>query len=149
MKPGLFVAGMVLLAGCVSPPAQRISYSPALAPPDVVALYFNAWAAKDYEPMYAAISDGFKKIEPTAASYENFTAYMSKFYESSRSIKLVSVNETANDNTAASVDYTIEIEQLDGTRTPFSGSYTLRYRANDTAPGWKLIHPYGKNVDAS
>ncbi len=30
-----------------------------------------------------------------------------------------------------------------------AGSYSLRYRRNDSIVGWKLIHPYGENVDTS
>lgn len=145
------LAVMTAAAGCTSapqPPAQ-LAYSPHLSPSAVVELYFRGWAAQDYEVMYATVSDGFKTIESTAQTLETFTQQMSRFYESARSVKLISVKEMLNDGTTASVDYTIEIEKLDGTKTPFSSTYTLKYRTNDTVPGWKLIHPYGKNVDTS
>ncbi|MBI2971811.1 MAG: hypothetical protein HYY37_05320 [Candidatus Aenigmarchaeota archaeon] len=141
---------VILVSGCVSQPAgQTKAYSPSLNPAEVVELYFASWDSKDYEMMYATISDGFKRIEPTAQTPEAFSAQMAKFYESAKSVQLVSDTETINDGATASIDYTIEIEKTDGMKTPFSGTYTLKYRSTDASPGWKLIHPYGKNVDIS
>ena len=39
----------------------------------------------------------------------------------------------------------IEITNKDGTKKEFSSTYTLKKRTN----GWKLIHPYGQNIDTT
>src|SRR3989338_9206815 len=41
----------------------------------VVEQYFAAWGNKNYPDMYAAISDGFKRIEPTARDLRAFKEY--------------------------------------------------------------------------
>src|SRR3989344_2926922 len=46
------------------------------SPVKVVEQYFNSWNDKDYVNMYAAISDGFKRIEPTAKDLQTFREYI-------------------------------------------------------------------------
>ena len=53
----------------------------ALNPEHVVILYFQAWNDERYDVMYSLISDGFKQIEPTAKTFQNFKSYMGKFYD--------------------------------------------------------------------
>ncbi len=119
-----------------------------LTPKEVVELYFSSWNARDYEDMYKTVSDGFKRIDPNASSLEAFRNHLDKFFQSGRSIRLVK-QELLNDGENASVEYTIEMDITDRGKTEFSGSYSLKYRKNDTLIGWKLIHPYGQNVDTS
>lgn len=126
----------VTLAGCAS--KTTIDNAPAM----VVQHYFTAWTAKDYSLMYSLISDGFKKVEPTAASLESFKKEEETFFQQGDSINVLKAVTTSNTGTVAKVDYTIEMALKTG-KQQFSGTYTLR----NTATGWKLIHPYGKNVD--
>jgi len=116
------------------------------APEKVVQAYFEAWDEKEYEGMYALISDGFKKIEPTATSLEEFTTYAEA--QQIESVAIDSIQQISNDGKEALVDYDI-VFVIAGKEIPFSGSYTLKYRTNDDVPGWKLIHPYGENIDTS
>ena len=117
----------------------------SLTPKEVAALYFQSWNGKKYDVMYSLISDGFKQIEPTAKTFEDFKAYMSKFYETSSGVEIVEANEAYQSEKEAGVNYKIEIINKDGAKKEFSSAYTLKKRAN----GWKLIHPYGKNIDTS
>lgn len=112
------------------------------APAENVRKYFEAWNQKDYATMYSLISEGFKKIEPTANTFDNF-----KKYASSQGIEGVRVNDVrvlVNDNKKSSVAYEIEYN-IKGEWKGFSGTYTLKLKEN----GWKLIHPYGENIDES
>lgn len=111
----------------------------------VVRSYFESWNSKDYETQYDQISDGFKKIDPNAKDLTTFSKYSAKFFEQANGIEIVSIREVLNDNKTATMDYTINIIKKDGSKTKFSGTYTLRLREN----GWKLIHPYGENIDTS
>lgn len=117
----------------------------ALIPDQVVTLYFQAWNSKQYDVMYSLISDGFKQIEPTAKSFDDFKAHMGKFYDTSAGINVVDVKKEYENEKEAGINYKIEIIGKDGTKKEFSSTYTLKKRAN----GWKLIHPYGKNIDTS
>src|SRR3989304_4278101 len=45
------------------------------SPEYVVKQYFNSWNDGSYPDMYAAISDGFKKIEPTTKDLTAFKGY--------------------------------------------------------------------------
>ena len=116
-----------------------------LTPEQVVKLYFQSWNDKKYDVMYSAISDGFKQIEPTAKTFEDFKAYLSKFYETSSGINIVEVKETYKNEKEAGIDYKIEIINKDHSKKEFSSTYTLKKKTN----GWKLIHPYGQNIDAT
>lgn len=115
----------------------------SLEPGEVVAAYYSAFASRDYKIMYAVISDGFRQIEPTAKDYASFEQEMSKFYDTASSIRLVSVDEPQIDGDTATVGYKLEVVLLSGDVKPFTSAFTLRKRAN----GWKLIHPYGQNID--
>ena len=117
----------------------------SLTPEQVVILYFQAWNDEQYDVMYSLISDGFKQLEPTAKTFEGFKSYMEKFYDASSGVKVIEAKESYKNDKEAGVDYKIEIANKDGTKKEFSSTYTLRKRAN----GWKLIHPYGENIDTS
>lgn len=117
----------------------------ALASEQAVILYFQAWNDEQYDVMYSLISDGFKKIEPTAKTFNDFKAHMEKFYDTSLGVRIVEAKETYKTDKEAGVDYKIEITNKDGSKKEFSSVYTLKKRAS----GWKLIHPYGKNIDAT
>ena len=117
----------------------------ALTPEQVVILYFQSWNDEQYDKMYSLISEGFKQIEPTAKTIEDFKANMEKFYDTANSIRLLDAKEEYGNDSEAGVSYKIEIENKDGTKKEFSSTYTLKKRIN----GWKLIHPYGKNIDTT
>jgi len=116
-----------------------------LNPEQVVILYFQAWNDEQYDVMYSLISDGFKQIDPQAKTLGEFKANMEKFYDTALGIRIVEAKESYNTGQEAGVDYKIEITNKDNTRKEFSSTYTLKKRAN----GWKLIHPYGKNIDTT
>lgn len=117
------------------------------SPEEVVKQYFNAWANKNYPDMYAAISDGFKKIEPTAKDLRAFKSYVQS--QGIESANIVSIKEKSNDGSTSIVDYSVEFSLSNGKKTKFNGTFTLKYREGDIIPGWKLIHPYGENIDIS
>ena len=116
-----------------------------LTPEQVVILYFQAWNDEQYDVVYSLISDGFKQIEPTAKTFDEFKAYMEKFYDTALGVSIVEAKESYRTEKEAGVDYKIGITRKDGTKREFSSVYTLKKRAN----GWKLIHPYGENIDAN
>ena len=116
-------------------------------PEEVVKQYFNAWSSKNYADMYAAVSDGFKKIEPTAKDLRALKAYAES--QGIANVKILSIKESSNDGQAAAVDYSVEFLLSDGKKSRFDGTFTLKYRQGDVIPGWKLIHPYGQNIDTS
>ncbi|MBI2558536.1 hypothetical protein HYW20_04390 [Candidatus Woesearchaeota archaeon] len=111
----------------------------------VVTLYFQAWNSKQYDIMYSLISDGFKQIEPTAKSFDGFKAYMDKFYETANGVSVIDVQTQYENDKEAGVNYKIEIIGKDGAKKDFESVYTLKKRSN----GWKLIHPYGQNIDTT
>ena len=117
----------------------------ALTPEQVVILYFQAWTDKQYDVMYSLISDGFKQIESTAKTFEDFKSNMEKFYDTALGVRVLEVKESYKTDNEAGVDYKIEIIGKDGTKREFSSAYTLKKRTN----GWKLIHPYGENIDTT
>ena len=137
-----FVAGVFYIAFFNK--EEKIEYN-APSPEQVVNQYFTAWNNKNYPDMYAAISDGFKKIELTAKDLRAFKSYA----ESQRidSIKILSIKEISNDGKTAAVEYSIEFLLSEGKKSRFDGTFTLKYRKGDVIPGWKLIHPYGENID--
>ena len=116
-------------------------------PAQVVEEYLDAWGRQDWTAMYAVIADGFKRIDPNAKDLESFV----RFAES-QDIMGVTVQEIkalADDGETARVKYEVVFFLNDGSTRPFSDSFTLRFRKNDRVPGWKLIHPFGPNVDTS
>ena len=117
------------------------------SPKEVVRQYFAGWSNKNYPDMYAAISDGFKKIEPTAKDLRAFKSYAES--QGIESVNILSIKEISNDGITASVEYSIEFVLSNGKKTKFDGTSTLKYRQGDIIPGWKLIHPYGENIDVS
>ena len=125
---------------------ESIDYQ-APIPEEVVRQYFISWDKKIYQDMYAAISDGFKKIEPTAGDLRAFKAYAES--QGVANVKILSIKEASNDGQAAAVDYSVEFLLSDGKKSKFDGTFTLKYRQGDVIPGWKLIHPYGENIDVS
>ena len=139
----MLIIVLLTLTACTQTKIEAKDIS-ALAPKEVVESYFNSWAAKDYQTMYSLISDGFKKIEPTATTYDKFEAEISKYYDTANGIKLLETGDVAIEGDSATVSYKIELGLKTGKKT-YDGVYTLRKRAN----GWKLIHPYGQNIDTS
>ena len=117
----------------------------SLIPEQVVVLYFQSWNDEKYDVMYSLVSDGFKKIEPTAKTFEDFKSYMAKFYDTSLGVRVIEAKESYKNDKEAGVDYKIEITNKDGTKKEFSNTYTLKKKTN----GWKLIHPYGQNIDTT
>ncbi len=116
-------------------------------PEEVVRQYFTAWNNKNYPDMYASISDGFKRIDPNAkdlAAFRNFAGS-----QDIEGVNIISLKEISNDGTAAQVDYSVEFMLSDGNKKQFSDKFTLKYRKADIILGWKLIHPYGENIDRS
>ena len=116
-----------------------------LNPEQAVILYFQAWNDEQYDVMYSLISDGFKQIDPQAKTLGEFKANMEKFYDTALGVRIVEAKESYNNEQEAGVDYKIEITNKDNTKKEFSSTYTLKKRAN----GWKLTHPYGKNIDTT
>lgn len=116
------------------------------SPEQVVRQYFTSWNNNDWSNMYAAISDGFKRLDPNANYLATFRSYASS--QAIDGVRILSIRETSNNGIAASVDYSVEF-LINRTARPFSGTFTLRYRPGDVIRGWKLVHPYGPNVDTS
>ncbi len=116
-------------------------------PDEVVQQYFEAWDRKDYANTYSAFSDGFRKIDANAATLDDFRNYTRA--QGIESVKISGLKLASNNGLTATVDYSIEFTLADGSTKPFSGTYTLKFRAGDIIRGWKLIHPYGKNIDTS
>ena len=156
MKNQLFlvaeVASLVLLLsyGCSkyqkapqSAPEVAVNVS-QLQPDELVRLYYESFDRKDYATMYALISDGFKQLEPTAKNYELFAAEMDKYFNNGKGVQVVEVNKPDISGDSAVVSYKILLQLNTGDRE-FESAFTLRKRHN----GWKLIHPYGQNVDTS
>ena len=116
-------------------------------PDEVVQQYFEAWDRKDYPTMYSTFSDGFRKIDENAATLDDFRNYTQA--QRVESVKIVGVRMTSNNGLTASVDYSVEFTLADSSTKSFSGTYTLKFRTGDIIRGWKLIHPYGENIDTS
>ena len=144
---GLLVLFVVFVIGIIFSNRQpEIEYS-FPAPEEVVRQYFTAWNDKGYPNMYATFSDGFKNIEPTAKDLRAFKEYVQT--QPIDGVNIKTIDEKSNDGRTASVDYAVEFLLKDGTKQPFEGTFTLKYREGDIIRGWKLIHPYGENIDTS
>ena len=117
------------------------------SPKEVVEQYFIAWDNKDYINMYATFSDGFKKIEPTAKTLQDFKDYAS--LQDVEKVEVINTEEKSNNGETASVDYDIIFTLSNGQKSNYEGTFTLKYRKGDVIQGWKLIHPYGENIDTS
>ncbi|MBI2102077.1 hypothetical protein HYT53_05705 [Candidatus Woesearchaeota archaeon] len=154
-KFSFFLFFILLLNACAKQQPQQQIQQPirtvssedvsALTPEEVVILYFQAWNDEQYDVMYSLISDGFKQIEPTANTFNDFKANMEKFYDTALGVSIVEAKESYQNDKEAGVDYKIKITNKDGSKKDFSSVYTLKKRAN----GWKLIHPYGENIDTT
>jgi len=151
----IFLVPIFLLVACAKqqsqqniqktiPPVSSEDVS-ALTPEQVVTLYFQSWNDERYDIMYSLISDGFKQIEPTSKSFSDFKANMEKFYDTFTGIEIVEVTKSYQNDNEAGVNYKINDVGKNGKKIEFSSTYTLKRRAD----GWKLIHPYGKNVDTA
>ena len=116
-------------------------------PSEVVKKYFESWDKKNWVEMYASISDGFKKIEPTAKTLSDFREYA--ISQNTGNIGILSINEKSNDGKTAVVEYSVEFTLSDGSKNKFADSFTLKYRDGDIIKGWKLIHPYGDKIGSS
>ena len=58
---------------------------------------------------------------------------------------MIDAKEVSRDDKEAVVNFKIQIIGKDGTKQELSKTFTLKKRAN----GWKLIHPYGNNIDTT
>ncbi len=142
----LIILSFLFLAACTNQTVSQTSSKDVseLTPEEVVKLYFESWNNKDYKTQYQLISDGFKKIDEQAKDLETFSKYMSQYFQQGNSIKVKSVKESYNTGSEAGAEYKITMELKTGKRD-FTSTYTLKKREN----GWKLIHPYGENIDTS
>src|SRR3972149_5660800 len=93
----LFVLVIVQQAGSINQTASL------LTPEGSVRYYFEAWNNKSCDVMYNAISDGFKKIEPTAANLTEFIKLIESSHVNRVDIRLI--NTTTNDGFSANVDF--------------------------------------------
>ena len=116
-------------------------------PQEVVRQYFESWDKKDYPNMYATFSDGFKKIDPNAKDLNTFVSFANS--QEIVGVKVLDIKEESNDGRTAVIDYSVELTLSDGRKSPFSDKFTLKFRQGDIISGWKLIHPYGLNIDTS
>ncbi len=143
---GFILLAIFLIVGIVyvNNTKQEVKGYEFPGPAEIVKQYFNSWEKKDYPNMYAAISDGFKKIEPTAKDLASFKGYAES--QGINDIEIVNVEEKTNDGKTASIDYAVKFSN---TEQDLKGAYILKFREGDLIRGWKLINPYGENVDTS
>ena len=146
---GILIIALVVVIGILivnKTKTEEVTYEQP-APEEAVRQYFTAWSNKNYPDMYAVISDGFKKIDPNAKDLATFRNFASS--QGIESINILNIEEKSNDETTAQVDYSIEFILSDGSKQEFSDKFTLKFRQGDVISGWKLIHPYGENIDTS
>ena len=158
---GIGVIILVALIGIFTANKEEIQEYTSPSPEEVVKQYFVAWNDKRYQDMYATISDGFKRIDLNAkdlATFRNFASSHGIEGVNIISIELESMtmdgmevekNMPGMPGMQAVVAYNVEFILVNGNKQPFSGTFTLKYRQGDVILGWKLIHPYGENVDTS
>lgn len=116
-------------------------------PVEVVRQYFESWDKKDWPNMYATLSDGFKRIDSDTKDLASFRDFSNS--QGIAGAKVISINEESNDGTTAIIAYFVEFIFSDGSKRNFNDKFTLKFRQGDVIPGWKLIHPYGQNIDTS
>mgnify|MGYP001620090182 FL=1 len=138
----IFVVGIMWVNS--TPKVEEYNFP---SPEKVVEQYFTSWDNKDYVNMYTTFSDVFKKIEPTAKSLQNFKDYVNT--QNTNGVNIRDIKEINNDGQTASVDYNVEFVLGNGQKSIYDGTFTLKYREGDIIKGWKLIHPYGENIDNS
>ncbi len=114
-----------------------------LTPEKVVKEYYTAWATFDFKKQYALISDGFKKLEPSAKDLETFSNYMLAFYGQGSAIELLEVSQKYFDGKEAEVGFRLNLKLKSGQEEIKSGVQKLRL----TDSGWKLVAPYGNKID--
>ena len=117
------------------------------SPENVTKQYFTAWNNKDYVNMYSTISDGFKRIDPNSKDLSTFRKFVDS--QEIKGVKIISITEESNDGTKAVITYSVEFTMSDGSTKPFSDRFNLKYKQGDIIQGWKIIHPYGSNIDTS
>ena len=137
------IISLLAISACTNQVSQTSKVN-ELSPEEVVRLYFESWNNKDYRTQYSLISDGFKKIDPQAKDLETFSSYMQQYFQQGNSIQVKGVKESYRTDNEAGIEYTITMDLKTGKRD-FTSTYTLKKREN----GWKLIHPYGENIDTS
>ena len=144
------ILAVVLISGVayvqLAQPSTKESYQ-VPQPEEIVRQYFESWNRNDWPNMYAAVSDGFKRIDPDAKSLSSFRDFAGS--QGVEGVSIISVKEISNDGTTASVDYSVEFVSAGGSKRKSGGTFTLKFRQGDVIPGWKLIRPYGNNADAS
>lgn len=111
----------------------------------IVRNYFEAWDQKDYERMYSQISDGFKAKEATANNLQIFRYYIQSTQVDR--VRIIDLSLIEKNKDSARVSYSVELISMNGVSNLTSSEFSLKYRINDSNPGWKLIHPYGSIVD--
>jgi len=142
LEPNLTLPGFTLFGEQTQPPEYSIK-----KPEEVVKQYFESWNRKDWPNMYATLSDGFKKIDPDAKDLTAFRNYASS--QGIEDIRIIDIREDSNDGTTAIVAYSVEFTLSNGKKQSFNDKFTLKFRQADVILGWKLIHPYGPNIDVS
>ncbi len=142
----LIIAAGVAYVQLFQNPAGSQNYNVPL-PEEVVRQYFESWNNKDWPNMYATISDGFKKIDPNAKDLAAFRNFAST--QGIEGVNILGIKELSNDGSTASVSYSVEFVLSDSSKRKFDDTLTLKFRQGDIIPGWKLIHPYGPNIDTS
>lgn len=134
---------LVFLGACTSQEKTNFSQTQA---EKVVKTYFEAWDSQNWKTMYSLMSDGFKKIDPNAKTFADFEAFVSS--QGTTAVKINSIKEKFGDKNQATVDYDVTFI-INGKTTSFQSTFTVKYKPKDQQPGWKLIHPYGDNIDTS
>lgn len=148
---GIIILAIIVFSGIAyvqltKPSNSEQSYQTP-SPEEVVRQYFESWNKNDWPNMYATISDGFKRIDPSAKDLATFRNFASS--QSIEGVKIISIDEESNDDTTAIVAYSVEFTLSDESTRTFSDKFSLKFRQGDIIPGWKLIHPYGPNADTS
>ncbi len=141
----LVVAGIIYVNFGPNPPERNTYQIPG--PEDVVQQYFEAWNSKNWPDMYATLSDGFKRIDPNTKDFATFKNYAES--QNIAAIKIISIKLDSKTGTTATVSYVVEFTLATGSTKQVSDKFTLKYREGDVIAGWKLIHPYGQNIDTS
>lgn len=156
----IFIVAGIIYINFVPKNTETQDYS-APSPEAVVRQYFEAWNDGRWPDMYATLSDGFKKIDVSAKDLTTFKNYarsqgvagvkIVELKTESYAMDGIEVDKTMEGmpNMQAIVAHAVELTLSDGSKKQFSDKFTLKYRAGDVIAGWKLIHPYGQNIDTS
>lgn len=143
----ILLLAVTALAACTAQQSQQpqpqASESEAV---NVVKGYFEAWDDKNWPKMYSLISDGFKQIDQTAKTLQEFEAFAKK--QGITAVRINSLTEKSNDGTFALVEYDVTFT-VEGSSKQLKSTFSVKHKPNDQQPGWKLIHPFGPNIDRS